>query len=331
MEKAIIGKVPGYNHKIDSSRIYEKKLLDNLTRVRLSPVGYKLNTDIFSSPISNDKDVYKIGENVGVMGNDSGTFAALKVWKQIQSIQNGQIQRDLKNEETNFTLDVVKTLEILSTNDSTLTENFSSSYGENSVEALTKGLANLSIGGVKVSDVSNLSKSVTSQEGLRILSKTDKKGLTELLAGNALKIQSALPKQWQSSDYNNQLQLMIKLVSPSGDQKSIGEYIIKPLTYLIMAAAPITNNGVFYGYPPLWKVEADGLMNMKIAGISNLSITRGGIDTQFNIHKQPLNIDVRLTLVPIVNGFASAYSENAVTKSTDTRLINTVSDMIVSF
>ena len=55
------------------------------------------------------------------------------------------------------------------------------------------------------------------------------------------------PKIWQNTTYHNNLSANIRLVSPYGHPKAIKEFIMKPLSYLILLAAPRTKDGLTYG------------------------------------------------------------------------------------
>ena len=67
------------------------------------------------------------------------------------------------------------------------------------------------------------------------------------------------------------------------------------------------------------------MASMKLAGITALSISRGGPDTIFNRFNQPTNIDVRLVVEPVVAGFATPMDINL----TDTPDDNGYTKMIV--
>ena len=82
-------------------------------------------------------------------------------------------------------------------------------------------------------------------------------------------------------------------------------FIVRPLKLLLLAASPVTFDGITYGYPPLWQVEAKGMASMKLAGITAISLSRGGPDTVFNRYNQPTNIDVRIVVEPVIQGFAT--------------------------
>jgi len=335
--RLVIGKIPGYNPKIQgpvSSKKapqYSERLKNNLTRVILTPTGYNILFGDLPKGIGADKatanaaadaangkltkdvtELYQIGpkKSSGLFG----TKNALEFWHQIVHSSYP---------DTNDKTRTVDQMEILCTNDSTMTEAFGNEYGLSTIEELANKLGNTSFG----QTAQTIKKGVTfdSQAGLKLLGATDntsdamieKNQFLNLIAGKTLGIQTSLPKEWKSSSYTNSLQLMIKLVSPAGDPASIKEYILKPMQFLIMMTAPITFNGITYGYPPIFDVKAEGMMNIKLGVISNMTITRGGNETQFNRFNQPLNVDVRITIDPLVNGYATPIIENAKLKAED--------------
>lgn len=114
-----------------------------------------------------------------------------------------------------------------------------------------------------------------------------------------------LPKVWASSSYNPSLTVTVKLVSPYGNSKAINNYIIKPLTYILLLAAPQSSDGISYGLPLPVRVQAYGMSYMSLASIDSVNIRRGGREVAHNIFKQPLAIDVYLTLKPLIEGFGA--------------------------
>jgi len=322
----VIGKIPGYNKNINSKLLgsedgktdYTQRLRHNLTTIKLRPTGYKINFESMnpfsgSTPSSADatnttnvvqegldKTLYAVGGEVtlgfgNLVDNSSTTLNALNSWLSLVRVNINETASQNVNE-----------LRILATNDSTMSEVFSNQFDMSTAEKMANKIGESALGQV----FQTLKKAVTVDSSMGLSMLQNGSGLTEnqflnMLGGKALGVQTALPREWFKSDYNNSLQLMIKLISPAGDENSIKEYILKPLMFLILAVSPVTYDGINYGYPTLWEVEADGLMDIKLAGISSLIITRGGTDTQFNRHNQPMNVDVRLTIEPLIHGFAT--------------------------
>ncbi len=115
----------------------------------------------------------------------------------------------------------------------------------------------------------------------------------------------SLPKVWDSSTYNPNTSVVIKLMSPYGSPKAVQQFIIRPLTYLMLLSLPRSTDGVSYGYPPLVTIKAYGMADISIGAISGITLRRGGNDTSFNIFKQPLTIDVSMEIINLVDGCAS--------------------------
>lgn len=318
----IIGKIPGYNSKtiVNANGIaYTDRLLTNLTIAEFSPVGYTINLaggwggDL--SSITNK--IYRLGPEVSSMqdlnsslnasdsstlnsiGQYLSTYTALMQWQNMQKFSGETTIRD--------------TFKLICTNDSSITESLSNSYDHNMIDKMADSLRNSDgmFGSLarKSANAFALGASLDTNAALSMLSSVNRFGagnqLLNLVAGKVVGVQSAFPKIWRDSNYNNTSSFTIKLVSPSGHPDDIERFLIQPLKHIILAASPVTFDGIAYGFPPLWKVQAKGLVNMKLAAITSLSISRGGQDTVFNYQNQPTNIDIRIVVEPIVQGFAT--------------------------
>ena len=314
----VIGKIPSYNSAIRGTTgiDYDNRLLNNLTVTAFEPIGYSL--DLFGKSDS----LYKMGKEIKSVAKSISdgtnpiidmpggttiinTYTALRQWQQMQE---------------SLGIDVFDSFKIISTNDSTITESLSNGYKTNAVEDLLNTMSQnklvntLSTVGSKYIPSMDTTSALSLLNGLQDMAKNNFSGnfgqAASVLFGKAIGIQTAFPKIWDRSEYNNTSSLTIKLVSPSGHKDDVDNFVIKPLQRILLAASPITFDGISYGFPPLWKVEAKGLLNMKLAGITMVSISRGGPDTLFNRYNQPTNIDVRVVVEPVVQGFATPMSKN---------------------
>lgn len=325
MPGLIIGKIPGYNANTNRGKInYTDRLLNNLTIVRFSPIGYKLNlnfsfSDLFktedeksartnrtSKSSSGTKSIYKLGQDISstVAGKAglTNTYSALSVWHEMQ-------RHSFKE-----ALTPCDYFDIIATSDSTINETITNEFSNNQLENIG-GFLGSSVGqGITAAKqfsglVKQAVSSVSTAEMVAILESKDKVSdshqLFQLLSSQVLGVQVALPKIWTRSDYNNTSSFTIKLISPSGHPEDIKNFILKPLKILTLAVSPITYDGISYGYAPLWKTEAEGLYANNLTAITAMTISRGGQDTTFNRYNQPTIIDVRITVEPLVNGFAT--------------------------
>jgi len=112
------------------------------------------------------------------------------------------------------------------------------------------------------------------------------------------------PKIWQSSTYNGNLSVNVRLVSPYGHPKAVKEFILKPLSYLILLAAPQTINGVTFGGSIPITIKAYGLNYTVLGSISSMTFRRGGSDSSFNLYRQPLTIDISIEFQTLFDAFA---------------------------
>lgn len=315
----IIGKIPGYNSETTKNAggiSYTDRLLTNLTVAEFSPTGYSINlAGAWGGELSAiGKKIYRLGSDISTINDGNNlliekdikfdyvsTYTALKQWQQMQEFSGEEARNYFK---------------IICTNDSSITETLSNGYADNFIDEFAKGLQNKDSAIGKLSKLGTagyqISASLDTNAALSLLGSwnqmTGSNQFLNILASKMVGIQSAFPKVWRDSNYNNTSSFTIKLVSPSGHPDDVDAFIIKPLKHLILAASPITFDGIAYGYPPLWKVQAKGLVDMKLAAITTLSISRGGQDTVFNRYNQPTNVDVRIVVEPIVQGFATPLS-----------------------
>ncbi len=134
------------------------------------------------------------------------------------------------------------------------------------------------------------------------------KGLAENLGSLAINLLQgkniSLPDIWDKSNYDATFSLSVKLISPYGTPKSIANFIIKPLMYLLLLSSPRTDDGLTSWKPPYVYINAYGITNMPLAYIEGITIRRGGHDSAYNLFKQPLSIDVQISFKPALPGFA---------------------------
>lgn len=300
-----IGRVPAYNNNIDpantSGDAFVNRLKNNLTVIKFSPIGYRINKDYFNKStnlLNNKNSVYEISSTLSNISDNVSLKNALELWHSIQS----------KNELNSYS-----GFKIVVNNDSTINETISNEYQDNFINNI-KNMQSLD----KVKKVGQLLRggatSMDSDSMRNLLMSTSnsgkENGLLSMLAGQAIGLQTSIPQIWVKSDYNNTSSFTIKLVSPYGHPDAIKHFITDPLIRLVSAAAAVTGDGIVYGYPPLWQVNAQGLIDIPLGAITAMTITRGGQDTVFNRFNQPTNVDVRLTVQPIVEGYATALNSN---------------------
>jgi len=221
------------------------------------------------------------------------------------------------------------------TDDSVANDNFSNDYSPNVIETGLSSLEGMSNIIRSIKSATSLGKSVGSN-GQNVITATSDftKGVAQDTfngamnfigdgavkqavqdAGNAVIGTAAemifqgkkisLPKIWTSSSYNPSLTLAVKLVSPYGDPESVKYYITEQLIYLLLLGSPTTNDGMSYGLPRPLRIHGYGTSNINLGYIEGINVRRGGRETAYNIYKQPLILDINITIRPLAAGFAA--------------------------
>ena len=304
---AIIGKIPGYNANIDNGGKFEKELLKGITFIDLRPMTYELGDflnqstgEIFNDMFADIEKAYKTG---GLFKKNATKSKEIfhKILKRMD--KDFDLSSDFKD---------VDMIRIIGANDSTFTEQFSNSFAEENGLASLVGTAKNKVSSGKLGIIQKALKSY-SHAGMISLAAGVTSGLnslshsptaTELAAGVAFGMNMAAPTIWNGSQYTSTLSIFLKLVAPIGTEECIRRNIVEPMMYLLAAASPLTYSGIMYGFPLLWDIQAHGITNFRIGAIAAISFIRGSFETTFNVDMQPTVIDVRITLVPLLNDFA---------------------------
>jgi len=336
----LIGKIPGYGQTLDKNNTFGKILLRDITYIDLIPASYTINKGLIGLGSGqtdwNNFYVYNAGNSgssaVKIFKNTLKTMGAYleKTSKDVLKKYKDAFGIDIPNE---VMTNIIKqwtnssSIRILAANDSTFTETISNNFSDNNngmnLPGLGASLANTAMEklGINQSNNSMINKvqMMSYDTALDALTTSSGGGLASLLTGRVLGVQFATPNVWESSSYNSTLNLFIKLASPDGSPASVLKYITIPILTLMAAGSPITINGVTYAMPLIWDVRAYGITHYKIGTLAAMTISRGSYETVFNSLKQPLLVDVRVTIVPLMQDFAVHYSG----KSTSTIVSST--------
>ena len=112
----------------------------------------------------------------------------------------------------------------------------------------------------------------------------------KLLAGQRIDF----PAVWKNSVFQPTYGITIKLYNPNpGDNESTHKYILGPLTAILLLALPYGMSET-YSWPFFCKVNAPGLFTLPAAGISNITITKGGDQGLVAFNQRLGAVDVRI-------------------------------------
>jgi len=343
---AIIGKIPGYGQDLDYKNTFGKILLRDVTYIDLIPATYSVNLGMIGVN-GNISDFYNYTSGSGastviqifknVIAN-LGTYSLGQFKKGLDGIPNllpsDREAMEKKAEAICNVWSKTSSIRIMGANDSTFTETISNNFQDNNSGSNLPNMGSMALNKVMpgVNDMLGSETLIGKFQNMGYSNALDaltaastQSGLISLLSGRVLGVQFATPNTWQSSSYNSTLNIFIKLASPSGDPVSIYKNITLPILTMMSAGSPITINGVTYAMPLVWDVRAYGITHFKIGAIAAMTISRGSYETVFNSAKQPLLVDVRLTIVPLMQDFAVQYTgattgifDTAIKETTDT-------------
>jgi hypothetical protein len=303
----VIGKIPGYNKNIDQNGNFSTELLKGVTFIDLRPMSY-----VFAKGLD-DISANNILAHLKELFNKKGLFT--RESDKMTEIFKGIIKRMSDDFSLSSNFANTEMIRLIAANDSTFTETFTNDYGETNLVAdgfnkvkgklgstgklLAKGLRSQSHSDMIsiLGDLSTKFKDVSNAATLD--------SLNEITVGAMAGMQMATPTIWSQSQYTSTLTVFVKLVAPTGTAKCIQKNIIEPVLMLLAASSPVTVGGTMYGFPPLWDIHAHGITNFRLGGIAALSLIRGSFETTFTSDLKPTVIDVRMTLVPLLNDFAT--------------------------
>jgi len=305
-ELKIIGKPHKYNDLVDPKQRISEYIKTKMNIIDLIPCDYQ------------------VGVDKKVTSGESGSENQIENLEQIK--HRLKYPTAIKNYQklcTNYSLKSYAGLRLYTTDETTATDEFRNSFSENFLQSSVNNVSSIGrqakslakslggeglITGIKDTALGALDAGIS-----MLTSDTDTKSklmdvsssiADVLIGGNAI----SLPKIWDNSNYQPSSTIVISLVSPYGSNKAIREFIIKPLTYLILMSLPKTNDGISFGFPQMLTMRAYGISEVSLASIASLTMNRGGNDTAFNKDRQPLSVNVSMQIANLIDGSASYFS-----------------------
>ncbi|MDD4081910.1 MAG: hypothetical protein PHD05_00850 [Sphaerochaetaceae bacterium] len=303
-----IGRTCRFSPHIDKQHRFSNYLRNKMSVVDLIPVDYKIDFRKFwemvqgktNAPDTKAKEIGNIftvqySENIAVFkricehhGLDN-KYVGLRLYTTDESTANDNIQIDYKDSSFKGIMDPLVEF-------GQSARDFAHSLAGSEFKNFTDDLTGLSVDTAgKLADKFNVNAGLKN-----IMENVAAIGSDIILKGNKM----TFPKIWQETTYTNSMSLNIKLISPYGHPAAVKEFIIKPLSYLIILSAPQTLNGVTYGGNIPLTIKAYGMNHTVVGSIRSMTFRRGGSETSFNLFKQPLSIDVSIEFQTLFDAFA---------------------------
>lgn len=328
----LLGSLPGYNDKIDTNNFdLEKDLLHNISFIDLFLATYSISADSGVQKTKNGKPV-KLGiiketENFikGVLSsNQLYNYKLVGNGDEIQKVFNALLKKYLNY--TSTSKNFINGIRIIASSDSMTTETIANNFGDSMLHNMINQ-SKIMNGLGKASFFQNAIKELDFNAAWKMFSALGSKksqGMTGLisdfLSAKSLGLKIAFPKFYESSTYGHNMSIFFKLTSPSGDEKIIDELIFKPLKLIMIMAAPNSLNGKSFAYPFIYRVNAYGNSYLTLGYISDITISRGSMETVYSDDFLPLSIDVRLNIKTLSDNFANIV--NATNKKDKLNNIN---------
>lgn len=175
--------------------------------------------------------------------------------------------------------------------------NLGQSFGSAELSEVVKNTVGDLVGGKAIPGINNVNENIDLGSAVGNVAGT----IAGMVAQGK---QASLPKIWRQSDYNPSVTFNVKLISPYGSPKAIKHFIIAQLVYILLLSSPSSTDGLTYGlYQPV-KIKGYGMTNINLGAITSVSLRRGGKETAYNVYKQPLQLEVAITCMPLSPGFA---------------------------
>jgi len=199
------------------------------------------------------------------------------------------------------------------TNDASLTESFSSEFGESRFEQL----GNLTAGAAE--ELRYMTGETSMKGALKrmgesmgpVLGTLTKAGggivgvgeaALETLSGGAglSKILSGskidFPQMWKGSAYSPSYSVSIRLYNHNPrDFRLHKKLIVEPLAKLLAFVTPISDSPSTFTYPVLCSVSCPGLFMLKAAYVSSIEVIKGGDANNISFIQRPGIVDVKMT------------------------------------
>jgi hypothetical protein len=121
------------------------------------------------------------------------------------------------------------------------------------------------------------------------------------------------PQMIDTVGYNKSLSAALKFVSPYGDPLSVFLRCFVPYLHLLAFALPKQVSDNMYTYPFLVRAFQAGYCNFDLAAITNLRLTKGGMDNTFwTVESLPTELEVNFDITPLYTNLMSTSSKNPI-------------------
>jgi len=236
--------------------------------------------------------------------------------------------------------DIVPSLTILGTEETSLTDSASNEVGDSFIKSiLDKGSEiarelSFSMGGSTTNFLSGLSGYLKAEAGnglvgtaVDFLESGAKAGMNlakDLFGEDLIEIvkdgsQLMFPKVWKSSSFTKTISISIKLYSPYGTKEALDKFVFVPLSYILGFALPIQSTPTTYKYPFLVQVDSPGAASVRMGIVSGITIKKGGRYDIWSSQGLFRGVDVTLDITDLYGVLTVPQSFEVLANAVETR------------
>lgn len=147
------------------------------------------------------------------------------------------------------------------------------------------------------------------------------------LTGNVVKGNNVImPDIYKSSSRPMQYSFTVHLKAPYGNKFGIYMDNLVPLMHLICLAIPKQTTANTYGSPFLVKAYMDGVCNINLGMITDMSVNKSVSEQSWTVDGMPNEIDVQFTITDLYSDLTMSPQENPVLFLQNTSLIEYLSN-----
>lgn len=181
----------------------------------------------------------------------------------------------------------------------------------NSISQTARDLSNTFAGGNLADNfVANTAEGIVAGLGTFLSGAASSVGFTAAGAIGA-GVMAEMPDVWESSSAEfSSSQYEFKLTSPYGDKVSVFTNIFIPLACLLAGALPRATGKASHGAPFLCRVYSQGMTDIRLGMISDITISRGGSNLGYSVDMLPTQVNVSVTVKNMNSVMTVAMSDS---------------------
>ena len=123
------------------------------------------------------------------------------------------------------------------------------------------------------------------------------------------------PSVWQGSSFEPSYNLTVRLYNPfPNDSTAYNKFILAPLCMILAMTVPMSDSKWTYNFPLFCKARCPGLFELPSAAFSSVRVIKGGDTNDVSWHQQPGTVDLQITLDSLFQTMIATTEDSDVDK-----------------